>query len=310
MLQSNFIMMCGLPGSGKSQCAKEMVTGNTVIVSTDSIRGEINGDESDQSNGDEVFKIAHTRIREALENNQHVIFDACNISSKRRIAMLNSLKKYNINKICFFCWKPYEKCLIDNQNRDRVVPEYAIRRMYENFYVPCYFEGWDNILIKASYSDELKPYQDLFYEDGTGLCFINHENKHHSLSIGNHMIYSYFLATQKYPKDEVLRIAALLHDIGKPFVKSHIDKRGNITEDAHYYNHHCVSAYNAVPYVRNKFLYDKKCDECLGLINYHMFPYFWEKDNNEHMRNKYHKLWGDNLYKKIIMLHEIDRNAH
>ncbi len=41
-----------------------------------------------------------------------------------------------------------------------------------------------------------------------------------------------------------------------------------------------------------------------------MQPYFWEKDNNEKLHNKYRKLWGENLYNDIMLLHKADKYAH
>jgi hypothetical protein len=46
------------------------------------------------------------------------------------------------------------------------------------------------------------------------------------------------------------------------------------------------------------------------LIRWHMQPYFWEKDNNEKLHDKYNKLWGEDLYKAIMLLHKADRAAH
>lgn len=148
----------------------------------------------------------------------------------------------------------------------------------------------------------------LFYGEN-GLCNIDHDNPHHTLSIGNHCIACY-LNTLDYGNkaDMNLHIAALLHDIGKPFTKDYKDSKGNPCEIAHYYQHHLVSAYNAVPYLQNYSFEDMM--EILALIQWHMFPYFWEKDNNEKMKKKYKKLWGDNLFDKIMLLHTADRNAH
>ena len=48
------------------------------------------------------------------------------------------------------------------------------------------------------------------------------------------------------------------------------------------------------------------------LINLHMMPYFWEKDkeHGEKTRQKYQKLWGDELYNNVMKLHEADKKAH
>jgi len=102
--------------------------------------------------------------------------------------------------------------------------------------------------------------------------------------------------------------AALLHDIGKSFTKGYKDSKGNPCEYAHYYQHHLVSAYDAVRYLR--FVEENDRLEILALIQWHMFPYFWEKDNNTKMQSKYKKLWGDKLYDKIMLLHKADMEAH
>lgn len=62
-----FIMMCGLPGSGKSSKAKELSEiYDAIICSSDAIRKEVTGSVSNQEKDSEVFKILHDRIKENL----------------------------------------------------------------------------------------------------------------------------------------------------------------------------------------------------------------------------------------------------
>ena len=103
-------------------------------------------------------------------------------------------------------------------------------------------------------------------------------------------------------------MSALLHDIGKKFTKEYKDSNGNPTDVAHYYQHHLVSAYDAIKYLNNFSTNDML--EILALIQWHMFPYFWEKDNNKKMEKKYRNLWGEELYRKIMLLHIADEAAH
>ena len=51
-------------------------------------------------------------------------------------------------------------------------------------------------------------------------------------------------------------------------------------------------------------------EEVATLIRWHTQPYFWERDNNEKMHNKYKKLWGEELYNNLQLLHKADVNAH
>lgn len=309
-----FVMLVGLPGSGKSTVANEMrLTYKCPVHSSDEIRKELTGSEECQDRDNEVFQILHKRIKEDLLSDSKckvVVYDACNINYKRRMAFLNEIKNIDCHKTCYMIWTPYEKCLENNRERaengGRFVPKWVIERMYKNIYIPQYYEGWDNITIYGK-MDSVKSLNDLFYGDD-GLCKIPHDNPHHTLSIGDHCISCYLNALDSGNIDTNIGIASLLHDIGKSFTKDFKDGEGNPCDTAHYYQHHLVSAYNAVPYL--KMYSHEDMLEILALIQWHMFPYFWEKDSNKKMEQKYKRLWGEKLYEKIMLLHKADKEAH
>lgn len=314
MEQPVFIMMCGLPGSGKSMQAQKLASEyKAVICSSDAIRKEVTGSEENQEQDNEVFQILRQRVREALANKQNVICDACNIRYKKRMGFLNELRRYDCHKICCFVWKSFDDCVRDNNGRERVVPASAIRQMYKNFYIPQYFEGWDDIIIayhepaKKEHVDYTSRIAELFLGEN-GLCMLEHDNPHHTLTVGNHCIACYMNTLESDIQDSRLSIAALLHDIGKAFTKQHKDSRGNPCEHAHYYQHELVSAYNAVPYLQDFSTEDLL--HIVALITFHMMPYAWERENNEKLKKKYQRLWGEELFNQIIKLHDADRKAH
>ena len=145
-----FYMLIGLPGSGKSTWAEQYKNTpgrNIVIHSSDAIREEISGDVNDQSRNHMIFKILHSRVKNSLLKGIDVIYDATNINSNRRREFLKELKNIECSKQCIVFATPYEKCLINNLNRDRKVPDAVIKRMYMNWNTPGFFEGWDKILI-------------------------------------------------------------------------------------------------------------------------------------------------------------------
>lgn len=282
-MQPTLIMMVGLPGSGKTTKAHELSRiWVCPTISSDEIRKEITGSEDNQECNEEVFKVLHQRVKDELLYNksQAVIYDACNISYKKRA-----------------------------ENGGRFVPEYAIERMYKNIYIPQYYEGWDEIIIDTqSKVHEQYELTNLFYGEN-GLFSIKHDNPHHTLSIGNHCLACYLNTLEFGNKADInLHMAALLHDIGKKFTKEYKDSKGNPTDAAHYYQHHLVSAYDAIKYLNN--FSTNNMLEILALIQWHMFPYFWEKDDNKKMEKKYRNLWGEELYRKIMLLHKADEAAH
>ena len=91
---TNFYMLVGLPGSGKSNIAKKMKEENPKIqiFSSDELRKELWGNENTQGNNSVLFKELHNRIKFCLENGVDCIYDATNISSKRRMAFLMDVK--------------------------------------------------------------------------------------------------------------------------------------------------------------------------------------------------------------------------
>lgn len=310
-----FIMMCGLPGSGKSTYAKKHFVGeNVVYLSSDELREELLGDENNQEENGKIFEEMERRTISALKAGKNVIYDACNTSYKKRSHLIKQINRYNVEKICVVVYADLADCFSRNLNRERKVPNEAIIKMLKGFYFPQYFEGWDEITIVGTIhtGDATGMLNELFF--GTnGLVYQDHDNSHHKLSIGYHCLMCYASALF-LGGDENLQLAALFHDIGKPFTKGFKDSRGNDCKEAHYYQHHLVSGYFVVPYLYSAETVQKDdlkdILEIIALIDYHMHPYFWEKDNNTKMQEKYRNLWGNDLYNKILLLHECDERAH
>lgn len=298
-----FIMMVGIVGSGKSTYAKQLAEEtNAIICSSDVIRKELFGDENSQDNNEKVFKILHSRMKENLKNGKNVIYDATNINSKRRRAFLSELRNIPCVKKCIIMATPFEMCCIQNESRDRVVPYEVIERMYKNWNTPYWFEGWDKIEIKFPDDFEINNVIGIWISDHMDY---DQDNPHHSCTLGQHCN----LVGQALKDDMLLHCAGLLHDCGKPFTKSFVNSKGEETDEAYFYQHHCCGSYDSLFF--DFPLEVNKLDVSI-LINLHMMPYFWEKDkeHGEKTRQKYQKLWGNELYNNVMKLHEADKNAH
>lgn len=298
-----FIMLCGLPASGKSTYAEDIKNkyGNVVICSSDAIREELTGDINNQDLNEEVFKVLHRRIKDNLKAGNNVIYDACNISSRRRKHFVQTeLKGIKCTKICFVFATDYEFCLKNNLKRDRQVPEEVIKRMYMNWETPYYFEGWEQIHVHrhTNMIDGLMEHRLQKTVD------FNQHNSHHRFTLWEHMIRAW-----KYIKNDDtevsfenadLRWAALYHDCGKVFTQVFHNAKGEPTEEAHYYNHENVGAYDCLCDYSKTLLTSV-------LINLHMKPYTWKLEKT---KQKYKKLWGEQLYNMIMLLHKADVDSH
>lgn len=301
-MKPKLYMLIGLPASGKSTYAETL---DGVIFSSDALRAELWGDEAMQGDNNKLFTELHKRIKECLKNGQNAIYDATNINYKKRMAFLQELKHIDCEKICIFIAVPYEECLKRNKQRDRVVPEYVIEKMYKSFNAPYWYEGWDDIRVV---NDSPKVLNSVAFVEKNRA--FSQENHHHNLSLGEHCLYTYANMVHELTNQEIcatktdILVAALIHDTGKVQCKDFHNKKGEETEEAHYYNHQYVGAYNSFFFNSiNDHLYVAQ------LIQWHMHPYVQWKDSEKAMeRDK--KLLGEDLFNDIMILHEADVKAH
>jgi predicted kinase len=299
-MNPKLFVMCGLVGSGKSTKAQEFAKEyDATIFSSDALREEMFGNVNHQSDNTKLFEELHKRIKNCLIEGKNAIYDATNINYKRRMAFLSELTNIPCEKICVLMAIPYEECLRRNAERDRKVPEHAITRMYHNFNIPYWYEGWDDIQIEYGifqgyYGKPVNWHNS--YKD------YNQYNSHHKLPLGEHCHRSALRLDDR--GSVALFCAAYIHDCGKPETATFTNYKGIVTEECHYYNHQYVSGYKAL-----LFDYSNPLDIAI-IVMWHMQPYFWEKDNNDKLHNKYRKLWGENLYNDIMLLHQADLAAH
>lgn len=145
----NLIIMVGPPGAGKTTIAKEIADtfGNFVIVSPDKIREEITGDMNNQSQNEVVFGRVYGQLTAYLEDGYNVIYDATNCRSTYRYKIIDVCKAYAYKIVCLMSTTPIAECIRRNDERNRVVPEDVIEKMYFNLrkHPPIIFEGYDLI---------------------------------------------------------------------------------------------------------------------------------------------------------------------
>ena len=140
------IVLCGLPGSGKSTYAKYLTeSGRFECVSTDLIRKTLYGNENIQGNSKEVFNTAFFTLRALGLGKQSCVFDATNITPRARRNIIQECRNYYDLIICKYIDTPLDVCLQRNSQRERVVPTEVILRMANNFIMPSREEGFDYV---------------------------------------------------------------------------------------------------------------------------------------------------------------------
>lgn len=303
---AKMIMMCGIPGSGKSSYAERLAKeDNYIIHASDKIREEF-GDVNDQSKNEEVFRILHKRIKTDLLNGYNIIYDSTALSRKRRVAFLRELKNIPCEKICVLMATPWEYCLAYNFARDRQVPVEVMCNMLKRFQIPSIKEGFDRVIIHYE-NEEWKEFYGDVEEYVKSLRDFKQDNSHHKMTLGDHMIATgnYMLIFNGNKKDDIY-YAALTHDIGKPDVKSYMNHKKEIGTEAHYYNHNNLGCYRSLFY---RYPEDINKEYVALMIENHMKPYVeWKQSDKVRIRDV--NMFGEQFCKDILMLHLADDWAH
>lgn len=305
MGKTKFMMMIGLVGSGKSYFAEILSDDfDTEIISSDSVRKEMFGDENTQGDNAEIFKHVHEKVLSLLKSGRNVILDATNVSYKYRMHLLQKMNKFDVEKIAYLVATPYGDCVENNERRERVVPEHVIKKMRERFTVPFYKEGWDDIQIIWNIRGELPRPIELF----NYLRGFEQNNPNHSLTLGEHCLSAY-RSIRDFDEDVsvVVSLAMLYHDVGKVQTKVFHNYKGDPTDIAHYYSHENVGAYETLFYQKADAQDDDTILEVCKLIQFHMRIYFAKTDK---AKKKLRCLVGDEDYKNLQLINKADRGAH
>jgi len=323
---TQFMMLVGIAGSGKSTIA-EKISNSAVYLSSDKLREELLGDENNQDKNSDIFVEMAKRTKEALQAGFDVVYDATNISRKKRRGLLQQLPK-NVTKRVIYMATEMDVIKYQNENRDRVVPPEVIDRMYKNMQVPIYSEGWDDIqfiipkLTKFSesvsetirgmvltnpYEDEIMDKLSLYFREFKDILDMPQDSTYHSFSVSRHTYYVYKEVFDNYHEHdrELMLWVALLHDTGKAFCKSFYNRKGEKVRYANFIGHEHVSAQLAVHVMRRLNFDMETIRKATLLIQFHMYL-LDQKANRTKLLNQV----GQDMFDRLEFLRNADTLAH
>lgn len=235
-----FIMLIGLPCSGKTEYAKNlrisMGASNTVHLSSDSIRKELFGYECQEHN-DKVFEEMSKRAMSSVQDGLNVIYDATNISDKKRKGIIKGMKKMGVKVEAHLLCTSISEIMIRNIYRhERQIPVEKLNKMLSYIKCPMYYEGFDSIyLVKAD--RDLSLFEDKYFMDNISM---EQENPFHTENLEQHLERTRDnIATYNGKFKNELELAAWFHDAGKIYTKKYNEKKGYYS----YCGHENVSTY-------------------------------------------------------------------
>lgn len=295
-------ILVGLPASGKSTYAKEKAKDSKYVhLTSDGIREEFDYNISNNK----VFSLMESRMFACLKRGVNVIYDATNLNSKRRKALIDKIRHFEKKHSETLSIEvrgrifAHPLTILFNRNKKRTgracVPEEVILRMFKQFQIPMEWEGFDNIIVDPTSSGAAIPIGQIIN--------MEQDNPHHHQTLSEHLIASNNYGFMCGFSTEVIA-AAMYHDIGKVVTKEFDDKG-----IAHYYNHENAGAYMLLlHFLKFNTLEDKMYLHIIGLVNYHMRPYVWKK--NEKVLDRDIAKFGLNFAKELWDVHSCDVYSH
>lgn len=122
------IIMCGIPGSGKSTRASEF---GLPIVGFDAIRGRLWGDEDVQGDFNQIWREFNAEVFDLItKGSPGFVIDNTSTRRSDRVKMVKKFRALGVDKI-LLCYinTPFEIAAARNAWRDRSVPIEVLERM-------------------------------------------------------------------------------------------------------------------------------------------------------------------------------------
>lgn len=137
------VITVGLPGSGKSTYLARL---GVNAISSDQIRRLIADDPRDQTMNARIFATVRYLVRQRIAAGRPVTYvDATHLTPWERKPYVQLARQYKCELEALFFDVPIETCIARNQDRDRVVPEEAMRKMALALVPPSKEEGFTRI---------------------------------------------------------------------------------------------------------------------------------------------------------------------
>lgn len=168
------IMLCGIPTSGKSTYVEKLKKikywENAVILSTDNYIEEqakrlgMTYNEIFDDTISDATRELELQLNMAKDKGKDIIYDQTNLSKKTRNKKLSKIPCWYRRTAVYFQVSLEEALKRNNHREGKFIPESILKRMWHQFEIPTYDEGFDYVECGTRTIDPLahENFKDLF----------------------------------------------------------------------------------------------------------------------------------------------------
>jgi len=155
------IVICGLPGSGKSTYVKKMWGDSHVVICADEFRKVHTGRDFYPSAEPVIYQMVKVTVEVLLRRSMPVVIDMTSLTVKSRLKWVELARKCGAPVRCVWMDVATSTCLARNASRERKVPVQVIEAMADRFKPPsgANNEGFDAIERVTEWNAECPVYQ-------------------------------------------------------------------------------------------------------------------------------------------------------
>jgi protein phosphatase len=146
-VRPRIVVLCGLPGSGKSHWIAQ---NSLPALSSDEVRKLVSGDENDQSVHPVVFAAMRYLLGKRVKTGVPITYiDATAITIWERRCWVRFAQLHDCEIEAIFFATPLDICQKRNASRKRVVPASVIQKMAKRLVPPRVEEGFARVTVVA-----------------------------------------------------------------------------------------------------------------------------------------------------------------
>lgn len=136
------ILVCGLPGSGKTTFARRLAKEiGFDHIDIDEVYAKVNGDSKNRANKFEVWQEFFRLIHESQQAGHSVIVDTMALTAYNRREFVEWFPEFKEHHLVFIDAE-YDTCLNNVSSRDRTIPAGVLWRYFNNIEWPRRESDW------------------------------------------------------------------------------------------------------------------------------------------------------------------------